>query len=285
MSEEERIRRAEIIAERRQNIVYENNTNSKEKKKMSFGSKISIQIIVSICIFGVFYFLTDNYSMAIEKIKPIMSADTNFEELYWNINGAIKNITNKHENNFNNEEQKQEESKNENTANVTNTTETPHNEQENNQVNGIGGGDENIKESKTEDDVTYIKTHANLSKPVQGIITSPYGPRTPTEIISANHAGVDIGVEEGTPILSAMDGVVELVSSEGGYGNHVKITNGEISTIYAHCSKITVQKGTYVHKGDKIAEAGSTGNATGPHLHFEIRRNDVTVNPQEVLEL
>ena len=81
-----------------------------------------------------------------------------------------------------------------------------------------------------------------------------------------------------------MEGTVELVSGEGSYGNHVKITNGDVSTLYAHCSKIYVKEGDYITQGQEIAEVGATGNVTGPHLHFEIRRNNEYVDPDLILE-
>ena len=67
-------------------------------------------------------------------------------------------------------------------------------------------------------------------------------------------------------------------------GNHVKITNGDVSTLYAHCKTIYVSEGDKVTQGQQIGETGSTGNVTGPHLHFEIRRNDEYVNPDLILE-
>jgi len=81
-----------------------------------------------------------------------------------------------------------------------------------------------------------------------------------------------------------MEGTVEFVSVEGNYGNHLKITNGEVSTLYAHCNTICVKQGEHIAQGQKIAEVGETGNATGPHLHFEILRNGELVNPDLVLQ-
>lgn len=109
------------------------------------------------------------------------------------------------------------------------------------------------------------------------------GKREPTEIITENHQGIDIGVVTGTTITAAMEGTVSLVSDEGSYGTHVKIVNKDVTTIYAHCSKILVKEGDNIKKGQKIALSGNTGNTTGPHLHFEIRRENRTVNPELVL--
>ena len=114
-------------------------------------------------------------------------------------------------------------------------------------------------------------------------MTSRYGTREATEVVSANHAGIDIGANEGTPIYAAMDGKVTVASEEGEYGKHIDITNGDVLTRYAHCSKLLVKEGDEVKQGDKIAEVGSTGNSTGPHLHFEIRINGVRVNPEKYL--
>ena len=81
-----------------------------------------------------------------------------------------------------------------------------------------------------------------------------------------------------------MEGKVSIVSGEGEYGTHVKIVNKDITTIYAHCSKILVKQGATIKKGQKIALSGNTGRTTGPHLHFEIRRGNRTVDPQLVLK-
>ena len=67
-------------------------------------------------------------------------------------------------------------------------------------------------------------------------------------------------------------------------GNHLKIVNGEVTTLYAHCNKIYVKQGDYITQGQEIAEVGETGNVTGPHLHFEIRRNNNLVDPDTILE-
>ena len=67
-------------------------------------------------------------------------------------------------------------------------------------------------------------------------------------------------------------------------GNHIKITNEDVLTLYAHCKKIYVNEGDEIKQGQIIGESGSSGNVTGPHLHFEIRRNDEYVDPEQVLD-
>lgn len=133
-------------------------------------------------------------------------------------------------------------------------------------------------------DAEYIKKNFKLGLPLKGTVTSRYGEREETEIVSADHQGIDIGVNTGTTIVAAMEGKVSLVSDEGEYGTHVKIVNKDITTIYAHCSKILVKEGATIKKGQKIALSGNTGRTTGPHLHFEIRRGNRTVDPELILK-
>ena len=67
-------------------------------------------------------------------------------------------------------------------------------------------------------------------------------------------------------------------------GNHIKITNGDVTTLYAHCKTIYVKEGDIIIQGQNLGEVGSTGNSTGPHLHFEIRRNNEYVDPDLILD-
>ena len=112
-------------------------------------------------------------------------------------------------------------------------------------------------------------------------ITSPFGTRIhPIYKTKKTHHGIDIGANSGSSILAAKDGKVIIAGWQGGYGNAVIIDHGGgITTVYAHCSKLIAKKGQYVKMGDLIAKVGSTGISTGPHLHFEVRKNGTVVNP------
>jgi len=116
--------------------------------------------------------------------------------------------------------------------------------------------------------------------PSRGIVTSGFGERW-----GKLHCGLDIGALSGSPILAALDGVVSYSGWEQGYGNTITINHpNNIVTLYGHCSKLDVVIGQYVKKGDIIGAVGSTGNSTGPHLHFEVRVNGVAVNPTGYLK-
>lgn len=184
----------------------------------------------------------------------------------------------------------------ENTRQENKTENKTTNEAKNNtNQTGIGGASNNEttvttsasgSSSKTQmqKDAEYIKENFKLSLPLKGTVTSRYGKREATEIVSENHYGIDLGANEGTTVYAAMEGKVSLVSNEGEYGTHVKIENKDVTTIYAHCSKILVKQGATVKLGQKIALSGNTGRTTGPHLHFEIRRENRTVDPELILK-
>lgn len=118
--------------------------------------------------------------------------------------------------------------------------------------------------------------------PLDGTITSRFG--VVSRIRSGAHTGVDIARPVGTDIKAAGDGIVTFTAYSGSYGNLVKIDNGNgVETWYGHCSKIYTKVGQKVSAGDVIAAVGSTGNSTGPHLHFEIRINGTAINPQKYM--
>jgi murein DD-endopeptidase MepM/ murein hydrolase activator NlpD len=100
------------------------------------------------------------------------------------------------------------------------------------------------------------------------------------------HPGVDFPAETGTPIRSAAAGIVVNVEKHPSYGNVVDVDHGdELVTRYAHCSKVLVQAGALVKRGQLIAEVGTTGRSTGPHLHFEVRIRGVAQNPNRFLQM
>ena len=121
--------------------------------------------------------------------------------------------------------------------------------------------------------------------PTSGRISSYFGGRkSPGGIGSTNHKGIDIAVPRGTPIYAADGGTVTYSGWMSGYGYLVQIDHGNgYVTRYGHNSSLTVSVGQHVYKGQQVARAGSTGNSTGNHCHFEVRYNGVTKNPLNYL--
>lgn len=338
VSQEERIRRAEEIYNRRRIAngvrVSSSSVNRAEKKKVSLFKKMIMQLVICSVIYIIFYLIKNtNYIFSddvINKTKEFLNYDINFgyigqqitsflednfngfnifnseqeDNSSDGINGIVSNEVTSNEiseeqsatntvqeNNVegNTVQENNTEAKGESGSNNSDNTNSNDSEQSNNIVGGIGGAseEENNEEenlSQSEKDIKYLKENYSFSVPVKGTVTSPYGEREATEVVSANHKGIDIGANEGTAIYASMEGTVKVSSEEGEYGKHIDIVNGDVLTRYAHCSKLLVKEGDKVKQGDKIAEVGSTGNSTGPHLHFEIRIEDRTVNPAEFID-
>jgi murein DD-endopeptidase MepM/ murein hydrolase activator NlpD len=121
--------------------------------------------------------------------------------------------------------------------------------------------------------------------PVRGWVTSRYGSRiSPFSGIQKFHEGIDIAAQTGTPVTASADGLVVKAGFGTGYGNMVEISHGYgIKTLYAHNSRLNVKAGQRVRRGDVIAYAGDSGSSTGPHLHYEVRVNNLPVNPGKYL--
>jgi len=313
VSVEDRIRRAEEIYARRRNdststsIPYAR-VPIGEKKKSSPIKRMLIQICVCAMIYVSLvvikngdYIFTPQLT---EKIKHILEYDMNIQNMGEDILKYINEIRNK---NVVIPEENQAEAENtenntddnvNNEQQIQNNTEIlTENEQQTNQAveqqpaETLGITDEPLYTeeassiSQTQIEADYIKQNFSIIKPLEGTITSRFGNRNPTtETVPKYHTGIDIARETGAKIIAAMEGEVTLVSSSGDYGNHLKIVNGEVTTLYAHCNKIYVNKGDHIVQGQEIAEVGATGNVTGPHLHFEIRRNNNLVDPDAILD-
>ncbi len=285
LNEMEKIKKAEEIAYRRQ-YPNEKFENVDKEKKTYFGSKILLEGLILINITIIVFCVQNKDEIFSENfLQRIASYQIDIKQ---NLDSFVNSIINVPEDAtiFEN---------NTSTENVTNTNTENISEAkmiENNleeQV-AIGGGNE-VEETKeeiienNENDSEKVKNNYDLTRPISGTVTSRFGTRESTnKKINGYHTGTDIAVNSGTEILAANSGEVILVSSEGDYGKHLKIQDGDLITLYAHCSKILVKEGQKVNKGEKIALVGSTGNSTGPHLHFEVRYQNRYVNPQEIFE-
>jgi murein DD-endopeptidase MepM/ murein hydrolase activator NlpD len=121
--------------------------------------------------------------------------------------------------------------------------------------------------------------------PVEGRLTSSFGERVdPFNGEGAFHSGIDISVAYGTPVHAAADGVVTFADIMSGYGNLIDLDHGHgLSTRYGHLSGFAIASGQHVQRGQVIGYVGATGRATSPHLHYEVRIQNVPVNPHKYL--
>lgn len=297
LSAEEKIRRAEEIYERRRGGYNTHNVATvsvSEKKNYSLFKKMILQILICLLIYFIFYLIQNsNYVFSeevINRTKEILSYDINIQAIYTEIQNQINNLS----------------------QGILPNEEKSNNTIDNNVVNTIdedamGGAEveaidtkailtsaqetinhEELKEEIEEKPLTneeYIKANYSFIKPIQGIVSSEFGLRdVDNPIVSKNHSGIDIAANTGTIIKASMEGTVTISSTIGDYGHHIKITNGDVSTLYAHCSKLYVKEGETIKQGQEIAEVGTTGKSTGPHLHFEIMRGTTYINPRDILE-
>lgn len=144
---------------------------------------------------------------------------------------------------------------------------------------GIGGGMASADSTQLSYDETAI--YDKLMNPSdEGRISSGFGPRW-----GKFHRGLDIALPQGRNVYAADSGTVYFSGWSGGYGNMIRVDHGNgMQTYYAHCSKLLAGNGQQVQQGDVIAQVGSTGNSTGPHIHFEVIINRNCVNPIDFLD-
>lgn len=272
LNEEEKIRRAEEIYSRRNNKNINIMERNNYTKKRYIGSKIGFQILILFNLaLIVFCVQNKEYIFKEEFLEKLMSYE---EKMNYKINSLI---------NYGDEEDKII-----NSNEITNNINIENIVQENSQElkEEVVPNTEIVSSmSQMDIDIENLKKSYVFFKPIEsGKVTSSFGSReSEYQNVKGYHTGTDVAAETGTKIKSSFNGIVSLVSNEGDYGNHLKIRCNNVTTLYAHCSKIFVKEGDFVSEGQEIAEVGSTGNSTGPHLHFEIRVDDRFVDPEKLI--
>lgn len=305
ISDEEKLRRAIEISQRRNNN-YRTTTNTtrvnvSEKKDYKLFKKMILQIIICLLIYIIFYLITTtNYVFSAEVIKnanEILNYDINFEEIY---NNLVQFITPKADENQkinanniipenvvipSNEQIVENTSIKDNnlveSENVIINEETQNKTEEQN----IETKEEEVAKTQMELDAEAVAKICDFQCPLNGTITSEFGEREATiKGMTTDHKGIDIAANSGTSIKAAMSGIVSVAEENSEYGKFIKIVNGDVMTVYAHCKKLKVKVGDKIKIGQTIATVGSTGNSTGPHLHFEIRLSNRYINPRLLIE-
>lgn len=296
MSDEERIKRALEISQRRNNSYYRENTtrvNVNDKKNFGLFKKMILQTLICLIIYAIFYLITNtNYvfsKQVIDGTNNILNYDINLEKIYSDcqnfINSKINSNNNENSNDISNEVNiiSEELAQNLEVASMNNSLENEVLKEV--ETKEEANEDSTKEKTQMELDAEEVKKLCKFKKPLSGKITSEFGEREVTsKVMSADHKGIDIAANSGTNIVSSIDGIVSVAEENSEYGKFIKITNGEVMTVYAHCKSLKVKVGDRIKSGQTIATVGTTGNSTGPHLHFEIRLSNRYINPRYVID-
>lgn len=269
LDENEKMRRAEEIYYRRNNKNISLTTRKENKIKGNIKTKILFNLLllfnISVIIFAI---QNKDFIFTREFLEVIGNYNNEIEK---KVTGYIEKIW-----------------KNDVPSNTEHKTELPQENEETIRESEVEEKTEMISQSSSmsemELDIQNLKAAYTFIKPIDGTISSGFGAReSEYQNVTGYHTGVDIAKEKGSIIKASMGGIVDLVSNEGDYGKHIKIRCNNVTTLYAHCSKIYVKEGQIIAEGTPIAEVGSTGNSTGNHLHFEIRVDDRFVDPSRII--
>lgn len=151
--------------------------------------------------------------------------------------------------------------------------------------------DQTAKDTDQTDKITDSNSKSTgiimMTVPVKGTLSSAFGERTdPFTGVKKMHEGIDIEAEKGESIKAALGGTVVEVRTSKSYGKFVKVKHkDDLTTVYAHCSLISVTEGQEVKQGEAIAKVGNTGASLGDHLHFEIWKSGKAINPLEYVSI
>lgn len=239
-------------------------------KRLPFIIEIIICVAVILTALGIKYFDKESFIALQQGYTEVMSNELSFF-------GLDKAVFNKQSNeqikdSTINEKVKLDNSNSEQGENTSSQTE--------NDSDAL-----DIDNADTDDSKIYASTaellgYTPFNMPVEdAVLTSDFGVRLTDESVSF-HKGLDLAVPFGTPISPAMNGTVIAVGESESYGNYIKVLHTEdVSTFYAHCSSIQSSEGDAVTTEDVIAFVGSSGDSTGPHVHFEVRFDDHAMDP------
>lgn len=241
---DEKVRRAEEIYYRRKMGLPAGAKHFDAEKKSYLGSKIILEILIILNI-SILVVAVQNKDFIFTKEFLGLMAEYNVN-LTESIRGMISEESTEQQNvSKESDEQLQE------TSQEVQTTEDKLEE------SVVPNEDSVSSLSQMDMDIEEINKSYSFQKPleVEGTVTSPFGSRESVyQNVTGYHTGIDIGAEKGTSIKAAHDGYVILTSSKGDYGKHIKIENGYLHTLYAHCSKILVEEGEFVKVGQEIAK-------------------------------
>ncbi len=282
LNDDEKIRKAEQIYYRRNNIdAY----NDKHKNKTNIKDRFFLHLIIMFNIAVIIFAIQNRDNIFKEQfLNQINEYNINISS---NITNYIRNAIRSNEKIEIKNNEENVELKDDSYKIVENDSEGEENVTiDNNANNESENTTSTSKLSENDLDIQNLNNAYSFINPIKGVITSRFGIRnSENKNIDGFHTGLDIATDAGSLVFASMQGIVDDVSSVGDYGNHIKIRCNNVTTLYAHLDKILVTKGQIVSQGQTIGTVGSTGNSTGPHLHFEIRIDDRFINPERILNI
>lgn len=255
-----------------------------EKNKKDYLTRtVGMQFLICTLIFIGLFILSKTDAPFVDSLFDYLSSELEktvtarqVEDVFNNIGGYIDSV------------EKTDKISAEPVGKITNT-DRDYKDIESLSVQIFSGGKDIAADGKTLPENVSLKKYKLDSKifmPVNGSVSSKFGFRIhPITGEYGFHSGTDIAADAGTPIHSAFDGTVVFCGYDEWNGNFIKISHGDnMMTVYCHCSECFVNAGDVIRGGEVIARVGSTGSSTGPHLHFELRIDGISYDPEYALK-
>ena len=268
-------------------------TTAKDNKKDMYTAVLISQIVAVIILMFTFNAIVKNNETTAAELKEILSEEKFtmgdiisaikgyfLSDGTWEVSG--NNVSFVYE-----EETTAEESRAEETSSDNQTTEISSSENTNELLSGTGGEDLELYEAEENTSFSPIRSTSPTISPIEnGRYTSYFGYRiNPITREFSFHTGLDIAATEGTKIRAVLSGKVLRIGEDSRAGKYIFLEHDDgFVTFYCHCSEITAEVGAVIRQGETIAKVGSTGWSTGPHLHFEVRKDNIRYNPLYILD-
>lgn len=275
-------------------------SNQRRKSKPIYNyrilRKVLVQLIVSclilICILGIRNMNTPLTNIISTKINDFLKVNLDLNWAYQSVNGVITKAANLGKSILqpsNKLEPSTQDAKPDENGINTPANSDGASAQSAKEAGGTEGEAKKVNTivsslNTSEVDAKAIKNDFTIALPVKGPVSSPFGLRiNPITKKQEFHPGIDIKANQGTPIYAAIAGTVIEARRGTTFGNFIRINSGKhVVAVYAHCHRLNVKSGQKVVLGQKIGEVGNTGMSQGAHLHFEVWKNEIPVDPAQL---
>ena len=258
------------------------NTKKEEQKQDYYVPVMICQILLSVLLTVLLFLFVGSNDKLKNQVSDIMNSEVHYEDVSAAVSGYMEkadswavfgdSVSYGNDTTDENITEAEPASKNQGTADAS---------------EAVGGVDLKTYEAKENTSFAPYLVTAKILNPIEnGRYTSYFGYRiNPITGDFSFHTGLDIAATSGNPIRAAWNGTVSKVGEDSQAGKYIFLEHDDgFVTFYCHCSEIVAEKGSVIRQGETIARVGSTGWSTGPHLHFEIRKDNIRLNPLWALE-